>query len=253
MKIEASPGRASDPSGASKSPRGRPKKGSASGSEHPTRRNLLTATIQLFEVLNPEDITIDRVLQTSNVSKGSLYHHFKDLADLLDQAMLAKFSMGVDEHIALIESVLQTANSQREVLEGFRTVTDISQQPSLRDQRTFRMNLLLRADREPALATKLAVEQRRLTDALETQIQRMQVLGWVRSDFNARAAAVLIQAYSIGRRVDQIVEDSVLQGDWNTLIYQVIEQGLMGLSTDESSTASAQRPPLARVKANERS
>ena len=39
------------------------------------------------------------------------------------------------------------------------------------------MNLLLRADREPALAAKLAVEQQRLTNALETQIQRMQVLG----------------------------------------------------------------------------
>jgi len=236
MEVEANQGGASDLSEAKKNPRGRPKRGSATGSEHPTRRYLLTATIQLFEVLSPEDITIDEVLKASNVSKGSLYHHFKDLADLLDQAMLAKFSMGVDEHIALIESVLQTASSQREVLEGFRTVTDISQQPSLRDQRTFRMNLLLRADREPALATKLAVEQRRLTDALEVQIQRMQVLGWVRSDFNARAAAVLIQAYSIGRRVDQIVEDSVLQGDWNTLIYRVIEQGLMGLSTNESST-----------------
>ena len=225
--------------GIRKNSRGRPKRGSATGNEHPTRRNLLAATIQLFEELSSEDITIDEVLQASNVSKGSLYHHFKDLADLLDQAMLAKFSIGVDEHIALIESVLQTASSQREVLEGFRTVTDISQQPSLRDQRTFRMNLLLRADREPALAAKLAVEQQRLTNALETQIQRMQVLGWVRSDFNARAAAVLIQAYSIGRRVDQIVEDSVLQEDWNTLIYQVIEQGLMGLSTDESSTAFA--------------
>ena len=225
--------------GIRKNSRGRPKRGSATGNEHPTRRNLLAATIQLFEELSSEDITIDEVLQASNVSKGSLYHHFKDLADLLDQAMLAKFSIGVDEHIALIESVLQTASSQREVLEGFRTVTDISQQPSLRDQRTFRMNLLLRADRESSLATKLAVEQRRLTDALETQIQRMQVLGWVRSDLNARAAAVLIQAYSIGRRVDQIAEDSVLQGDWNTLIYRVIEQGLMGLSTDESSTALA--------------
>ena len=236
MTSDRNLGTASESSEISKNPRGRPKKGSASGSEHPTRRNLLTATIQLFEVLSPEDITIDEVLQASNVSKGSLYHHFKDLADLLDQAMLARFSMGVDEHIVLIESVLQTASSQREVLEGFRTVTDISQQPSLRDQRTFRMNLLLRADREPELATKLALEQRRLTDALEVQIKRMQVLGWVRSDFNARAAAVLIQAYSIGRRVDQIVEDSVLQGDWNTLIYQVIEQGLMGLSTNESST-----------------
>jgi AcrR family transcriptional regulator len=239
MTSDTNLGTASESSEISKSPRGRPKRGSATGNEHPTRHNLLNATIQLFEVLSPEDITIDEVLQASNVSKGSLYHHFKDLADLLDQAMLARFSMGVDEHIVLIESVLQTASSQREVLEGFRTVTDISQQPSLRDQRTFRMNLLLRADREPELATKLALEQRRLTDALEVQIQRMQVLGWVRSDFNARAAAVLIQAYSIGRRVDQIVEDSVLQGDWNTLIYQVIEQGLMGLSTNESSTALA--------------
>jgi len=242
MKIEASPGRASDPSGASKSPRGRPKKGSASGSEHPTRRNLLTATIQLFEEFSAEDLTIEEVLQASGVSKGSLYHHFKDLGELLDEAMLTKFSMGVDEHIALIETVLQTASSQKEVLEGFRTVTRISQRSSLRGQRSFRMNLLLRADREPALAKKLALEQQRLTDALEAQIKRMQLLGWLRSDFNARAGAILIQAYSIGRRVDQIVEDTVSEENWNTLIFQVIEQGLMGLSADESSTALAETP-----------
>jgi len=242
MKIEASPGRASDPSGASKSPRGRPKKGSASGSEHPTRRNLLSATIQLFEEFSAEDLTIEEVLQASGVSKGSLYHHFKDLGELLDEAMLTKFSMGVDEHIALIETVLQTASSQKEVLEGFRTVTRISQRSSLRGQRSFRMNLLLRADREPALAKKLALEQQRLTDALEAQIKRMQLLGWLRSDFNARAGAILIQAYSIGRRVDQIVEDTVSEENWNTLIFQVIEQGLMGLSADESSTALAETP-----------
>jgi len=242
MKIEASPGRASDPSGASKSPRGRPKKGSASGSEHPTRRNLLTATIQLLEEFSTEDLTIEEVLQASGVSKGSLYHHFKDLGELLDEAMLTKFSMGVDEHIALIETVLQTASSQKEVLEGFRTVTRISQRSSLRGQRSFRMNLLLRADREPALAKKLALEQQRLTDALEAQIKRMQLLGWLRSDFNARAGAILIQAYSIGRRVDQIVEDTVSEENWNTLIFQVIEQGLMGLSADESSTALAETP-----------
>ena len=240
MKIEASSGRASDPSGASKSPRGRPKKGSASGSEHPTRRNLLTATIQLFEEFSAEDLTIEEVLQASGVSKGSLYHHFKDLGELLDEAMLTKFSMGVDEHIALIETVLQTASSQKEVLEGFRTVTRISQHSSLREQRSFRMNLLLSADREPALAKKLALEQQRLTDALEAQIKRMQLLGWLRSDFNGRAGAILIQAYSIGRRVDQIVEDSVSEEDWNTLIFQVIEQGLMGLSADESSSALAE-------------
>ena len=242
MKIEASPGRASDPSGASKSPRGRPKKGSASGSEHPTRRNLLTATIQLFEEFSAEDLTIEEVLQASGVSKGSLYHHFKDLGELLDEAMLTQFSMGMNEHIALIETVLQTASSQKEVLEGFRTVTRISQRSSLRGQRSFRMNLLLRADREPALAKKLALEQQRLTDALEAQIQRMQDLGWVRSDFNGRAGAILIQAYSIGRRVDQIVEDTVSEENWNTLIFQVIEQGLMGLSADESSTALAETP-----------
>ena len=242
MKIEASLGRASDPSGASKSPRGRPKKGSASGSEHPTRRNLLSATIQLFEEFSAEDLTIEEVLQASGVSKGSLYHHFKDLGELLDEAMLTKFSMGVDEHIALIETVLQTASSQKEVLEGFRTVTRISQRSSLRGQRSFRMNLLLRADREPALAKKLALEQQRLTDALEAQIKRMQLLGWLRSDFNARAGAILIQAYSIGRRVDQIVEDTVSEENWNTLIFQVIEQGLMGLSADESSSALAETP-----------
>ena len=209
------------------------------GSEHPTRARVLETTVELLEHQSADELQVDSILRTSGVSKGSLYHHFEDGRALIDEALLRKFSSGVEEHAGIIAQVLGSADSKLEAALAFRLITIDSQRSNLRGQRSSRMTMILRAERDPAFAEKLSLEQLKLNDALSTQIVRMQEKGWIRDDLDPTAGALLIQSYTLGRRLGQISADIVTEDAWNTTIYRIIEQGLMGLTTAESASLDA--------------
>jgi AcrR family transcriptional regulator len=81
--------------------------------EHPTRARLLETTIKLLEQQSPDEVQVDSILRASGVSKGSLYHHFEDGRALIDEALLRKFSSGVDEHAGIIAEILGSADTTR--------------------------------------------------------------------------------------------------------------------------------------------
>ena len=207
--------------------------------EHPTRARLLEATLELLEQQSPDELQVDTILKSSGVSKGSLYHHFEDGRALIDEALLRKFSSGVDEHAGIIAQILGSADTQLEAALAFRLLTIDSQRSDLRDRRSSRMAKILRAERDPAFAEKLSLEQKRLNDAFSAQIVRMQEKGWFRDDFDPTAGALLIQSYTLGRRLGQITADIVTEDAWNTIIFRIIEQGLMGLTVEASASLDA--------------
>jgi len=209
------------------------------GAEHPTRTRLLQATIELLEQQSPDELQVDSILRASGVSKGSLYHHFEDGGALIDEALLRKFSSGVDEHAGFIAQILGSADTQLEAALAFRLLTIDSQRSDLRDRRSSRMAKILRAERDPAFAEKLSLEQKRLNDAFSAQIVRMQEKGWFRDDFDPSAGALLIQSYTLGRRIGQITADIVTEDAWNAIIFRIIEQGLMGLTVEASASLDA--------------
>jgi AcrR family transcriptional regulator len=207
--------------------------------DHPTRTRLLETTIELLEQQSPDEVQVDAILKASGVSKGSLYHHFEDGRALIDEALLRKFSSGVDEHAGIIAQILGSADTQLEAAFAFRLLTIDSQRSDLRYRRSSRMAKILRAERDPAFAEKLSLEQIRLNDSFSVQIVRMQEKGWFRDDFDPAAGALLIQSYTLGRRLGQITADIVTEDAWNTMIFRIIEQGLMGLTVEASASLDA--------------
>jgi hypothetical protein len=89
----------------------------------------------------------------------------------------------------------------------------------------------------------LGAEQARLTDALTDLITQAQEKGLYRRDFDARACAVLIQAYTLGKIVDDVVEEPVDPQAWNDLIMQVITNVF---AAPEPKRRSATRPDSAQ-------
>ena len=221
----------------------------AQGLDHPTRQTLLDVAQRILEKNPAVTPSIDEILKASGISKGSLYHHFKDGQDLIDEALLTGYAFGVDDNIAQIKSALSQARGKKEAALIFRAITRDSQRSSLRDRRSARMALLLRADNDKTFAERLAREQKRLTDALKIQIEQMQARDWLRTDIDAEAGALLIQAYSIGRRAGQITEDLVSEEKWNDIINKVIEQGLIGLTHAESKAIDASESQLLNLVA----
>lgn len=191
---------------------------------HPTKECLLNTVIGLLDTQPLESITVDVVLRESGVSKGSLYHHFEDFPDLLEHALVQRFSLGVDKSIEKLSRVVRSSQTRDEAFEGLYKVTRQSTNAALADGRFERTKLVGFSRDNPRLSKKLGAEQWRLTSALETLFRELQAKGWMSTDFDPRAAAVLIQAYSLGKIVDDMVDEKVDEEAWCKLIDKVTDR-----------------------------
>jgi AcrR family transcriptional regulator len=193
-------------------------------SRHPTRDKLLDVVVALLETHLPQTITSEMVLKQSGISRGSLYHHFQDFAELLELAMVHSFAVNVDRSIAALTSVLLSATKKADIYTGMEKVTAATQGPGLRAARFQRARLISFSEDNPRLSKSLAVEQQRLTDAITDLIREAQMRGWMNKTFDPYAAAVLIQAYTLGKIVDDISLTPMSEEAWNSLIVRLIQK-----------------------------
>jgi AcrR family transcriptional regulator len=193
---------------------------------HPTRERLIEVTVELLETKGPGEISVDEVLQISGISKGSLYHHFTDLADLVDAALVFRFAHYVDLTIAEISSIVSGAKTQEELFTGLARITNQTQSPEFRANRLERAQTVGRAVRNENLRGLLNSEQARLNGALADLVREGQAKGWFAAEVDPMATALLIQAYTLGRVLDDISDPNIDPAAWTSLIHRLVEKTL---------------------------
>jgi AcrR family transcriptional regulator len=198
-----------------------------SKSSHPTRDRLIATMVELLDGSDPEHITADQVLSTSGVSKGSLYHHFEDFEDLLEAALIARFSVNVDATIDGLAQILATVNSREDLLVALRELNTFNQAQSRSNYRLERARAAGLTYSSPRFHTALGAEQQRLTEAFTDLFIEAQNKGWMSESVDARAAAVFIQAYTVGRVVDDISPEKVDPDAWLNLIMAVVDKAIL--------------------------
>ncbi len=190
--------------------------------QHPTRERLIAVTVEMLDDRGPGEITVDDVLSLSGISKGSLYHHFTDLADLVDEALAYRFAHYVDLTVAAIVPIVTDSKTRDEMFAGIARITIATQSPESRPNRLERVETVGRAARNPHLRELLNNEQQRLNGALADLIHEGQNKRWFSADFDPLAAAVLIQAYTLGRALDDITEPHLDPQAWIDLIDRLV-------------------------------
>lgn len=188
---------------------------------HPTKRLLVETVVAMLESKKPNEVLADEVLEKSGVSKGSMYHHFEDLQELVETAQLQRYSKWIDASIEFMTTYVLGATSKEDFIESLRKLTELTQSVDRKGARAERARALAACFDNPRMAKQMGIETQRHTDALADIIHEVQNRGYIRADEDPKAAAVFIQSYTLGKMVNDYNPTGVDDETWVSLIHHM--------------------------------
>ena len=192
---------------------------------HPTKEKLIATMVALMDEHALSNIQVDDVLRDSNISKGSLYHHFENFEELVEASLITRFAASVDLSIDLVGSAVNDARSAEEFVAKIIEVTTVTQGRDRAKFRLERARVIGLSVNSPNLLEALEKEQDRLTAAMADIVREGQEKGWVNKTFDAKTIAVFMQAYTIGRVIDDVASDDqhIDSQDWNDVVNAAVK------------------------------
>ena len=188
---------------------------------HETKQLLIQATSELMDEVSLEEISAAMVLERSGASKSSMYHFFEDFGDLLEATFLVRFAASVQASDRAIKEIIEVSTNKVEFFKALEKVTQATQTRNNSAIRFQRARMLARSERNERFRKSLGDIQQQLTDSLTQAIKNAQDKGFVTTDFQPRTLAVFIQAYTLGKIVDDITTNPMDDQDWERFITRI--------------------------------
>lgn len=195
---------------------------------HTTRAALVEDVVLRLETQQPDDILVDEVLKSTGVSRGSLYHHFEGLDHLIETALAVRYARNIDQTIGFMKELLERNLSKHDFMAGLEELSHRLQSSDRRKFRLERARILAAAEGRPRFETVIGRESNRLTTAVTDLVNVAMDRSIFQRQNDPRAVAVLVQAYTLGRIVDDFnTEEPVEDGAWIDLIGRILREILM--------------------------
>ena len=191
---------------------------------HPTAASLCKTVDQLLNEKNSDQITAEEVLDKSGISKGSLYHHFEDLSDLIETTLIIRYAYWIDLSVRSMSKLLESGKTTKLLKEGLFKVTYATQADAMAKNRLERAQIVSLTQNNPRLLKKFTVETDRMTDSFEDLIREVIDRKLFKPNLEPRAIALFIQAYTFGLVLNDLSGNKVKYEDWVSLINQVISE-----------------------------
>jgi AcrR family transcriptional regulator len=189
-----------------------------------TRQRLIDATSELMNEVSLEEISAALVLERTGASKSSMYHFFEDFSELLEETFLVRFAASVEASGRAIKETIKSSTTQESFFDAIEAVTKSSQARENSAIRFQRARMLARSERNDRFHKSLGEIQEKLTDFLAEAFEMAQQKGFVNHDFEPRTGAVFIQAYTLGKIIDDMSADPVNQEAYEYLINTIIKE-----------------------------
>jgi len=193
-----------------------------------TQERVLDVVVEQLEEGGEAAVRVDVVRDRSGVSIGSIYHHFGDRDGLIAAAQLRRLVRYAEAEIGALSEIVERAANVDEFRSAIRQLT-LHASSSLRaSQRWGRIGVLGSSIGRGTLAQEVRTVQTRLIDELQAHVAQGQARGFFRSDLDARAIALFIEAYSLGHIINDVDERPVAQHDREQVVWAVIDALLVG-------------------------
>ena len=185
---------------------------------HPTKVHLTEAAATLIDELGSQGFTVEQLLEKSNISKGSLYHHFEDFHDVIMQAQVVRFARYVEEDIAALTNVLLASTSREDMFGRLDLISRATHDPARSVRRADRIEILAGARHSEKMKNALGPTQARLTGAIADLVREMKAKEFVSESLDPGSVAVFIQAYSLGLIVNDVSNEPIDLEEWHAMI-----------------------------------
>lgn len=194
---------------------------------HPTKRLLVETVAKMLESKNQNEISAEEVLEASGVSRGSMYHHFKDFPELIETAQISRYTKWIDSSIDFLTSYVATAPTQKDLRKSLRILTELTQSDARKGARAERAQALAACMQNPRMEEQMGRETQRLTEAIADVTNEVKNKGFFREDVDSKTLATFIQAYSLGKIVNDYNPTGVTEEEWIEFIMKIIDHTFM--------------------------
>ena len=182
-------------------------------------RSVLDAVSERLMVGDEMLIRIPEICETTGVNYGSVYHHFGSREGVIDAAYSLIFKGIVDEDIAALHEVNESATTFQEYVDAIRPVLEsISSGQDRAARRAIRSRIIAAATARPSLRLLIGKNQDRLTNELLRIASYGQERGWIRRDVSSHSIAMLMQAVVLGRTIDDISLIPISDDEWEQML-----------------------------------
>jgi AcrR family transcriptional regulator len=194
---------------------------------HKTKRALIDTVITLMDGNPSADITIQQVLTTSGITSGSLYYHFSDFQELIDYALADLYGQFADDIRLRLIYIIGSSNTAKETFEKLSPAIDDRHIPDFSAVRSARAWIAAQATLRPSLGEKLREEQARVTQEIAELIADAQARGIAQEGLDPYVVAVFIEAYTMGRIVDDLAGSPMNEFHWAEFIKHMVTKSLL--------------------------
>ncbi|MEY3908439.1 MAG: hypothetical protein RLZZ90_346 [Actinomycetota bacterium] len=170
-------------------------------------------------------VRIQEVSKSTNVSIGSIYHHFGDRDGLIRAAYVHQFASSVRDDIGSVKRFMTKMHSVQEIIEHYDEMIQFLVSHFGRLPASERAAIIGNTTGRPLLRNALAEVQNELTNGLTEVMQLLQERKMLKPHISPRAAAVMALGMLHGRVIAELDTDPVSEADWN----QAMLSALSGL------------------------
>lgn len=199
--------------------------------ERPTFRKILDQACAVLRDDGFDLFNVQRVLDGAHISRATLYRHFPDVDGLIEAAPVENFRRDVYVNLSTVTGLVAQVHDNEAFRNGIRAVIQsLGHLPArLRLQRT---HTIVLGSTRPELAAAVASVQEELTSGWESAILQAKERGFVRTDLDVRAVAVLILSLTLGRIVDDAAAHQLDNGRWAAAFFDIVDRSFLQHDAD---------------------
>jgi AcrR family transcriptional regulator len=176
---------------------------------------VINATNQAIELGGESSVRVQEISAATNVSIGSIYHHFGDRDGLIRATYVHNFAVNIQEDIARAKRFMDKMHSTKEIAEHYDEMIEFLVDHFKHVPADKRANIIGNTTGRPLLRAALAEVQHGLTEQLTEVMQLLQDRKMLKPHLSPRAAAVMVLGMLHGRIVAEIDTNPVSDLDWN--------------------------------------